>query len=85
MLEMIAGAAVAAMLQPSEPTTIVVTGRGLEADESPAASVTLDRSAIERSASGRMEDVLRDVAGFTSFRRSDSRSAHPTSQGLTLR
>lgn len=85
MLEMIAGAAVAAMLQPSEPTTIVVTGRGLEADESPAASVTLDRAAIERSASGRMEDVLRDVAGLTSFRRSDSRSAHPTSQGLTLR
>ena len=32
-----------------------------------------------------MEDVLRDVAGLTSFRRSDSRSAHPTSQGLTLR
>ncbi|MGH6706664.1 MAG: TonB-dependent receptor [Sphingomicrobium sp.] len=85
MLELMAGAAVAA-LQPSEPPTIIVTGRGLEAvDESPAASVTLDRAAIERSASGRMEDVLRDVAGLTSFRRSDSRSAHPTSQGLTLR
>jgi outer membrane receptor protein involved in Fe transport len=45
----------------------------------------LDRAAIERAASGRMEDVLRDVAGLASFRRSDSRSAHPTSQGLTLR
>ena len=32
-----------------------------------------------------MEDVLRDVAGLASFRRSDSRSANPTSQGLTLR
>ena len=85
MLEMIAGAA-AAMLQPSEPVTIVVTGRGLDAEKEPAAaSVTLDRAAIDRSASGRMEDVLRDVAGLTSFRRSDSRSAHPTSQGLTLR
>jgi outer membrane receptor protein involved in Fe transport len=85
MLELVAGAAVAA-LQPSEPPTIIVTGRGLGAvDESPAASVTLDRTAIERSVSGRMEDVLRDVAGLTSFRRSDSRSAHPTSQGLTLR
>jgi outer membrane receptor protein involved in Fe transport len=85
MLELIAGAAAAA-LQPAEPATIIVTGRGLEADEEAgAASITLDRSAIERSASGRMEDVLRDVAGLTSFRRSDSRSAHPTSQGLTLR
>jgi len=85
MLELIAGA-IAAALQPAEPATIIVTGRGLDAeDELAAASVTFDRSAIERSASGRMEDVLRDVAGLTSFRRSDSRSAHPTSQGLTLR
>jgi vitamin B12 transporter len=85
MLEMVAGAA-AAVLQAAEPATIVVTGRGLDEDrETTGAALTLDRSAIERSASGRMEDVLRDVAGLTSFRRSDSRSAHPTSQGLTLR
>lgn len=37
------------------------------------------------AASGRMEDVLRDAAGFQQFRRSDARSAHPTSQGATLR
>jgi outer membrane receptor protein involved in Fe transport len=84
MLDLVAGAA-AAVLQPAEPATIVVTGRGLDDDHASAPSLTLDRSAIERSASGRMEDVLRDVAGLTSFRRSDSRSAHPTSQGLTLR
>ena len=85
MLDLIAGAAAAA-LQPAEPATVIVTGRGLEANEkADAATVTLDRSAIERSASGRLEEVLRDVAGLTSFRRSDSRSAHPTSQGLTLR
>ena len=64
---------------------IIVTGRGLEADEGPAAVRTISRADVERSASGRMEDVLRDVAGLASFRRSDSRSAHPTSQGLTLR
>ena len=64
---------------------IVVTGRGLEADEKLAAAHLIDRAAIDRSASGRLEDVLRDVAGLASFRRSDSRSAHPTSQGLTLR
>ncbi len=64
---------------------IVITGRGLEADDGLAASRTIARAEIERSASGRIEDVLRDVAGLASFRRSDSRSAHPTSQGLTLR
>lgn len=84
MLDLIAGAAAAA-LQPTDPAIIIVTGRGLEAETATSATITLDRSAIERSASGRMEDVLRDVAGLTSFRRSDSRSAHPTSQGLTLR
>ncbi|HVF93635.1 MAG TPA: TonB-dependent receptor, partial [Sphingomonas sp.] len=64
---------------------IVVTGRGIEVDERLAATRTIGRADIERSASGRMEDVLRDVAGLVSFRRSDSRSSHPTSQGLTLR
>jgi outer membrane receptor protein involved in Fe transport len=71
----------------SAPTeqVIVVTRRGIDAEERTSATTTNERAAIERSASGRMEDVLRDVAGLASFRRSDSRSAHPTSQGLTLR
>lgn len=66
---------------------IVVTGRGLAAPIGDAAYdvVTLDRSLIESSASNRIEDVLRDVAGLQQYRRSDSRSAHPTSQGVTLR
>ena len=64
---------------------IVVTGRGLESGRPGGVTLTIDRAAIDRAASGRMEDVLRDVAGLASFRRSDSRSAHPTSQGLTLR
>jgi outer membrane receptor protein involved in Fe transport len=71
----------------SAPTeqVIIVTGRGLDAADKLSPTVMIDRAAIERSASGRMEDMLRDVAGLASFRRSDSRSAHPTSQGLTLR
>lgn len=66
---------------------IVVTGRGLE--DAPGERVydivTLDRERIQASASERLEDVLRDVAGLQQFRRSDSRSANPTSQGITLR
>lgn len=66
---------------------ITVVGRGLP--DSPATPaydvVTLDRSQIAASASGRIEDVLTQVAGFSQFRRSDSRSANPSAQGATLR
>ncbi|HQS68617.1 MAG: TonB-dependent receptor [Novosphingobium sp. 28-62-57] len=66
---------------------IVVTGRGLEAAPgTPAYSTTLiGREAITTSASGRIEDVLSQVAGFQQFRRSDSRSSNPSAQGVTLR
>ena len=66
---------------------IVVTGDPLTPTPGEAAYdvVTIDRSRLDANASGRLEDVLRDVAGFAQFRRSDSRSAQPTSQGATLR
>lgn len=71
------------LLQPAAET-IVITGRGLP-DEPPGQHrIVLDEE-LERSASGRMEEVLRGVAGLTSFRRSDARSSHPTAQGLTAR
>lgn len=70
-----------------DPDEIVVTGRGLEAPPGDAAYdvVTIGRERIAGTASGRLEDALRDAAGLAQFRRSDSRSAHPTSQGVTLR
>ncbi len=66
---------------------IVVTGRGLgaAAGDEVFDTVVIDRDRLTGSASGRLEDVLRDVPGFQLFRRSDSRSANPTSQGATLR
>lgn len=48
-------------------------------------SVTIDRDRLTGDASGRVENVLSDVAGFQQFRRSDSRSANPSAQGVTLR
>ena len=48
-------------------------------------SVTIDRARLTNDASGRVENVLSDVAGFQQFRRSDSRSANPSAQGVTLR
>ena len=65
---------------------IVITGRGLRPGETKGASVVaIEDDRIRQSASGRLEDVLRDVAGLQSFRRSDSRSSHATNQSITLR
>jgi hypothetical protein len=66
---------------------IVVTGQGLE--QTPATPaydvIELDRDKIVSGSSGRIEDVLSNVAGFQQFRRSDSRSSNPSAQGATLR
>jgi outer membrane receptor protein involved in Fe transport len=66
---------------------IIVTGRGLDPALSTGiyATTTLEREVITASPSGRIEDVLRNVAGFQQFRRSDSRSSNPSAQGVTLR
>lgn len=66
---------------------IIVTGRGLDPALSTGiyATTTLEREVITASPSGRIEDVLRGVAGFQQFRRSDSRSSNPSAQGVTLR
>jgi outer membrane receptor protein involved in Fe transport len=75
----------AAAFAQAEP--IVVTGRALpETPATPAYNVVeIDRAALLRAASGRIEEVLSGVAGFQQFRRSDSRSSNPSAQGVTLR
>jgi outer membrane receptor protein involved in Fe transport len=72
---------------PAYAQDILVTGRALPKAMGDAAydRVTIERDRITTTASGRIEDVLRDVAGLSQFRRSDARSANATSQGATLR
>jgi len=69
------------------PPVIVVTGEGLPPPQSSGAYAveTIDRERLTTTASGRLEDALASVAGFQQFRRSDSRSANPSAQGVTLR
>jgi vitamin B12 transporter len=66
---------------------IVVTGAALAEPKGDAAYdiVTVDRQRLSGTASNRIEDALRDVAGLQQFRRTDARSANATSQGATLR
>ncbi|KTE34025.1 MULTISPECIES: TonB-dependent receptor [unclassified Sphingopyxis] len=65
---------------------IVVRGSGVLR---PADSDTVQTSSLiaypEQGLGARIENRLRDEAGIVQFRRSDGRSAHPTSQGVTLR
>jgi vitamin B12 transporter len=76
-----------AAAQQAAPPEVVVTGRGLPDTPGERAFdvVTIDRARLEAHAANRLESVLAEVAGLQQFRRSDSRSANPTSQGVTLR
>ena len=76
-----------ALAQTAPDQDIVVSGRGLDLPPgTPAYGATvIDRDRLTNDASGRVEDVLSDVAGFQQFRRADSRSANPSAQGATLR
>jgi outer membrane receptor protein involved in Fe transport len=71
----------------AQPDEIVVTGRGLDraAGEHVYDTVVIGRDRLVGSASGRLDEILKEVPGFQLFRRSDARSANPTSQGATLR
>lgn len=83
---LIAAACPAVAQEASEPEVVVI-GRGLpdRPGERAASTIVLSRAEIAADASGRLESVLADAAGVQQFRRSDSRSANPTSQGLSLR
>lgn len=74
-------------LPPAPPAAIVITGTALpEAKAERAYAVErIDRRQIEQAPSLELDQLLKDVPGVQLFRRSDARSAHPTSQGVTLR
>ncbi len=74
-------------LPPPLIAEIIVTGTALPIAPGAAAysGVTISHDRLAGTASGRIEDALKDVAGLAAFRRTDSRAANPTSQGVTLR
>ncbi|MEP7130194.1 MAG: TonB-dependent receptor [Sphingomicrobium sp.] len=69
------------------PAAIIVTGKALaepKADRVYAVQ-RIGRRQLEQSPTHEIDQLLKDVPGVALFRRSDSRSGHPTSQGVTLR
>jgi outer membrane receptor protein involved in Fe transport len=75
------------VLRPSRREEISVTASRTETrlGDTPERVVVLGRSDIAASAALTLDDTLRQVPGFTLFRRSGSRVANPTSQGASLR
>lgn len=67
----------------SDPITITRTVA--ELGETPESIAVLGRETVMSSAAPTLDDVLRQVPGFSIFRRSSSRNANPTTQGVSLR
>lgn len=76
------------VLEPVLPSEeIVVTpGRATQrVGETPASIAILGERDLEATAAPTLDDALRQVAGFSLFRRTSSRTANPTTQGVSLR
>jgi outer membrane receptor protein involved in Fe transport len=73
------------LAQVTEAITVTATRTETRVADTPASVVVLSREALEATAAPTLDDALRQVAGFTLFRRTGSRVANPTSQGVTLR
>jgi len=69
----------------ADTITVTATRTPSRLADTPASVVVLGPEALRVSAAATTDDLLRQVPGFTLFRRSGSRSANPTSQGVSLR
>ncbi|MFY8093114.1 MAG: TonB-dependent receptor [Niveispirillum sp.] len=81
---LLAGAAPAQEAQVAE---IIVTGRrdGVPAFERAYGPTIIDAATLSTAPQRRLDEALRAVPGFGLFRRSGSRTANPTTQGVSLR
>src|SRR5439155_947014 len=68
-----------------EPVVVTPTRMEQKAGDAPAAVTVITRDDVTHSASQTVDDLLRQVPGFSLFRRSSSIVGHPTTQGLSLR
>ncbi len=73
------------IIEPADRDYIVVNGGVLSRPLSDLADASRYISQPEQDVGIRVENIIRDIPGWQQFRRSDARSANPTSQGLTAR
>ncbi len=65
--------------------TVSITRTETRLSETPASVVALTRQTLDSTAAQTADDTLRQVAGFTLFRRGSSKTTNPTAQGANLR
>lgn len=76
------------ILKPSaakEQVIVSASRTQLRLSEAPGSTVSLSEKDVASTSSLTVDDMLRQVPGFALFRRSGSRTANPTSQGVSLR
>jgi outer membrane receptor protein involved in Fe transport len=75
------------ILRPAQlvDAVVVTASRGAERLSTPSATTVVTSAELLTSAAGSLDDALRNTPGFSLFRRSSSRVANPTTQGVTLR
>ncbi|HVG06847.1 MAG TPA: TonB-dependent receptor [Thermoanaerobaculia bacterium] len=68
-----------------DEVTVTATRTERRLADTAASVVVLSSEELESTAAGTIDDALRQVPGFSLFRRSGSRFANPTTQGVSLR
>ena len=68
-----------------ENVDVSITRSETRLSDTPASVVVLTRRELEVTAAQAPDDALRQIAGFTLFRRSSSKTSNPTAQGANLR
>ena len=68
-----------------EPVKTSITVVDKISAETPANITVMDSTSLQQSPGTNLDDRLRDVPGFSLFRRSSSMVANPTTQGISLR
>ncbi len=69
----------------NEAVVVSATRSEIKLSETPGSMVRLSDADVAASPSLTVDDMLRQVPGFSLFRRSSSRVSNPTSQGVSLR
>jgi len=72
-------------IDPLRETVVTITRSDASIETTPESVVVVSRQSITNAAAPTLDDILRQVPGFSIFRRSSSRNANPTTQGVSLR
>jgi outer membrane receptor protein involved in Fe transport len=69
----------------AEQVTVTANRTGVRLVENATSVTILSAPDLQATAAFRLDDILRQVPGFSLFRRTTSRAANPTTQGVSLR